>query len=219
MKVLDSAETGSIKATATTANADPIFAAIEAHRAALAAFSRALDELDELEGRLPDDVKREPRVPIIMDLKPDFDLDNLPVDTRIRWCRNEEEIVATLPDWVDRDAGVKFALAQLEKNRHELAVAREACGLTAMQTARDQADKAEEDAALALLDIRPTTIAGVVALLTHAADYEKTGNQWPTGLFDEQEIKYDPRYPNDPGQDWSFFLHRMLAETLAEISA
>ena len=87
-----------------------------------------------------------------------------------------------------------------------------------MQAARDSASAAADDAALAILDTHPTTIAGVVALLTYAADYTK-GGVWPSNLFDDDEIKHNPRFPNEPGRDWSFYLHRMLAKTLTDMAA
>jgi hypothetical protein len=200
---------------------DPIFAAIEVHRAAEAAFGSAIRELDDLEERLSPDVMRQARVPIVFNIGPDVDPNNLPPDTKVRWCRDAEEIEATLPAWAsaeNRKAALEAALAGLEKDRRELELARETCGLTAMQAARDSASAAADDAALAILDTHPTTEAGVVALLTYAADYTK-GGVWPSNLFDDDEIKHNPRFPNEPGRDWSFYLHRMLAKTLTDMAA
>ena len=52
--------TATVAALADTA-ADPIFAAIEAHRVADAAFWNAVRELDDLRSRLPHDVTRKLR--------------------------------------------------------------------------------------------------------------------------------------------------------------
>jgi hypothetical protein len=161
---------------------------------------------------------KEASVPIIIDMKPDIDPKNLPPDTKVRWCRDAEEIAATLPAWGDREGALKLALADPEKDRRKLESARETCGLTAMKVAYDHACAAAEEAALAILDTRPTTMAGVVALLTYAADYRKRGAEWPSNLFDGDEIKHDPRVPNEPGRDWSFYLHRMLAQALSNMA-
>ena len=164
---------------------------------------------------------RPARVPIVFDIGPDVDPNNLPLDTKFRWCRDAEEIEATLPAWAsagNRKTALEAALAGLEKDRRELEAAREICGLTAMQAARDSASAAADDAALAILDTHPTTVAGVVAVLTYAADYTK-GGVWPSNLFDDDEIKHNPRFPNEPGRDWSFYLHRMLAKTLTDMAA
>ena len=158
-------------------------------------------------------------MPIIIDMKPDIDPNNLPLDAKVRWCRDAEEIAATLPAWGDRAGALEAALGNLEKDQRELEVVRETCGLTAMQAARNRADGDERDAALAILDAKPTTIAGVVAILTYAADYAKGGAEWPSNLFDDDEIKFDPRVKNEPGRDWSFYLHRMLAATLTDMAA
>ena len=107
---------------------DPIFAAIKAHRVAEAAFGSAIRELDDLEERLSPDVMRQARVPIIFDIGPDVDPNNLPLDTKFRWCRDAEEIEATLPAWAsaeNRKAALEAALAGLEKDRRELELARE----------------------------------------------------------------------------------------------
>ena len=164
---------------------------------------------------------RPARVPIVFDIGPDVDPNNLPLDTKFRWCRDAEEIEATLPAWAsagNRKTALEAALAGLEKDRRELEAAREICGLTAMLAVRDSASAAADDAALAILDTHPTTVAGVVAVLTYAADYTK-GGVWPSNLFDDDEIKHNPRFPNEPGRDWSFYLHRMLAEALTDMAA
>ena len=200
---------------------DPIFAAIEAHRSAEAAHERAVSEMDDLEEHLPRDVKRQPHVPIMIDITPDIDPNNLPADAKVRWCHDAEEIAATLPAWAstgNRKAALEAALAGLEQDRRELEAARQICGLTAMEAARDRTSNAADGAALAILDTHPTTVAGVVALLTYAADYTKGGAQWPSDLFDEDDNLPDRSVQREPGHDWSFHLHRMLAEALPNIA-
>ena len=74
----------------------------------------------------------------------------------------------------------------------------------------------EEEAAIAILGVTPLTIPGVIALLKHAAEHEKSGNTWPCGLSDSEDEgdRFGARY----GHSWSYFLHRDLAKALASIT-
>ena len=80
----------------------------------------------------------------------------------------------------------------------------------------DVASDAEEKAAIAILDVTPLTIPGVIALLKHAAEHEKSGNTWPCRLFDSEDEgdRFGARY----GHSWSYFLHRDLAKALTSIT-
>jgi hypothetical protein len=68
----------------------------------------------------------------------------------------------------------------------------------------------------ALIDVTPTTIAGVSALLAYAADHECAGRSWPTGYY-EQDAKtgWDRKH----GVSWKFLLHKNLAQALPSIAA
>jgi hypothetical protein len=70
----------------------------------------------------------------------------------------------------------------------------------------------EESAALAILAVEPTTIAGVVAILTYAADQSFAHRDWPTGLRDEN-------HESGIGFPWEAFLHENLARALSKIAA
>ncbi|NEU94837.1 hypothetical protein [Bradyrhizobium uaiense] len=64
---------------------------------------------------------------------------------------------------------------------------------------------AEDDATLDLVQIAPTTLAGVAALMKHVADCEKKGTEWPT--YDED------------GCDMTFdnLLHRNIADLFSSV--
>ena len=75
-------------------------------------------------------------------------------------------------------------------------------------------DDAVDEAADDLLDVVPTTIAGVSALLTYAADRARGGNTWPDGYVDE-----NPKtgWDREQGVSWEVILHRNLAKALPKI--
>jgi hypothetical protein len=72
-----------------------------------------------------------------------------------------------------------------------------------------QAHDAEVAAACTLLNIDPTTLAGVVTLLAYARDHddENYGMGWPTDLVAER----------DETRSWHYFLIANLAEVLPEL--
>jgi hypothetical protein len=69
-----------------------------------------------------------------------------------------------------------------------------------------------------LIEIRPTTVAGVIAILRYAVEYEKAehGDGWPpSGYADDDGDHGSCR----AGYSWSYFLHKRLAEVLERIAA
>ena len=126
---------GGATAAAMTPAEDPIFAVIEAHKAAEARYNAALDRQNGIEERLAPD----------------------------RW-KFDPEIAAAKRAVKDAD---------------------------------------EIPALWALVKTPPTTLAGVVAILTYAAEYAERGDVWPTA--------------SDGEDDWAARLHRMLAEAVTEI--
>ncbi|MEH2543217.1 MULTISPECIES: hypothetical protein [unclassified Bradyrhizobium] len=132
---------------------DPIFAAIEAHKAALATWLACVDRQGDLEAQLP----------------------NGQCQSRITvWG---EEIVETDdPRWIEGE--------------------REIIRTTA----------AADDAAVELLNIAPTTIAGLCALVEHAVTSDVTGHLWPENLV-SSEGKARP---------WQHFLLENISEALKE---
>jgi hypothetical protein len=73
----------------------------------------------------------------------------------------------------------------------------------------DRLNDAAEEAACTLADTQPTSVAGAVALLRHAAEHEGKGGTFES-LEDEDDGKMKP---------WSYFLHRTLAAALEEMKA
>jgi hypothetical protein len=69
--------------------------------------------------------------------------------------------------------------------------------------------EADQEAALGLINVEPTTLAGLLALMRHVTAYEARGNNWPSGL---QE---DDGPPAKLGKDWEVFLHRNIAQLLS----
>ncbi|MCA1430208.1 MULTISPECIES: hypothetical protein [Bradyrhizobium] len=111
---------------------DPIFAVIEAHKAARATWIGWVDRHCALELELPQD-KRQSRVNV--------------------W---DDEIIQTDdPRWIE---------AEREVHR---------------------TSDAEMDAACELVNVRPTTRAGLLALLNHAMLYDTDGEGWPRDLISD----------------------------------
>jgi hypothetical protein len=138
-------------ANASPAIADPIFGAIEAHKAEVVALNSKLSARSKLERELPHD-KRESTVNAF-----------------------EEKIVATDdPRWIECERAVMRSF------------------------------DAETDAACALVTVRPTTIAGVLALLHYATAADTDGELWP------------PELQSDDGAKTRSF-HYFLIESLVEV--
>jgi hypothetical protein len=66
------------------------------------------------------------------------------------------------------------------------------------------------DAAVAILAVKPTSIRGIAALLAYAAEYVEQGDSWPDDFVSTTATRR-------LGMNWTYGLHRMLANTLAEI--
>ena len=70
---------------------------------------------------------------------------------------------------------------------------------------------AEADAACVLVDIRPTTRAGVLALLQHAISYDTDGEGWPRDLESGDERKIT--------RSWHYFLVESIAGALTDMES
>jgi hypothetical protein len=64
-------------------------------------------------------------------------------------------------------------------------------------------------AAIQLLEVRPTTIAGVIALANYAEEYMAAGNGWPEDVVDDDD---------DEPRDWTRHLLEGIAVALKAIS-
>jgi hypothetical protein len=79
----------------------------------------------------------------------------------------------------------------------------------------DRLNTAINEAEDKFVDIVPTTIAGVVALLEYA-DHATCGNSWPVDYQDQHpKSEWDREY----GVSWEVLLHRNLAKVLPTIAA
>jgi len=153
------AQSASLSRQAAAHGTDPIFAAIEAHKATRAHVKTVLDAHTILETELP----------------------------RERRCSNvdawEETIVETDdPRWIECERAVMRAW------------------------------DAEEEAAIALVCIQPTTRAGFLALIDHAVAYDTDGHGWPSGvgLIDDDGKRI---------RDWhQFLLENLVASKTALIA-
>lgn len=121
---------------------DPIFAAIEAHRAAW----------EELEGKLP-----------------------------------------ALDKLQDDDESAKQELERLH----------------------DAIDNAEDG----LIDVIPTSIAGIVAVLEYAANHVCVGNTFTSGTYVDEASTAFAGWDKHHGVSWEVIFHRNLATALANIMA
>jgi hypothetical protein len=64
---------------------------------------------------------------------------------------------------------------------------------------------ADGGAAIGLINVEPTTLAGLAALMRHVTEYERKGDSWPGGL-EEDDAKI--------GKNWVVYLHRNIASLL-----
>jgi hypothetical protein len=139
-------------AAAVALGPDPIFAAIEAHKAASVAVHASVSVHAKLESELPRD-KRRSSVDAV-----------------------EEKIVASDdPRWIETERDVMRSF------------------------------DTETDAACVLVTVRPTTIAGVLALLQYANAANTDGEAWPRQLQSDDGTK---------ARSWHYFLIEALAEVL-----
>jgi hypothetical protein len=137
-----------------SSEADSIFAAIEAHKAASVAFARCISIHSKLEAALPKDRRRSN------------------IDA------HEHKIVeADDPRWIESERSI------------------------------DALGDVESDTACALVNVRPSTMAGVLALLNYAITADRDGETWGVDLQDD-----DGR-----SRSWHHFLIVMLADVLPDV--
>jgi hypothetical protein len=64
--------------------------------------------------------------------------------------------------------------------------------------------EADEAAALELINVVPTTLAGAADLMRYVAAIEERGHSWPDGLQEDDEN------PAKIGKAWEVYLHRNI---------
>ena len=75
-----------------------------------------------------------------------------------------------------------------------------------VENALEMAHEAEAEAACALVNVLPTTVAGVIALLSYAHSADTDGEGWPELATNDG--------PKARTRSWQFFLIQNLAEIL-----
>jgi hypothetical protein len=66
-----------------------------------------------------------------------------------------------------------------------------------------------------LLDVVPTTVTGVSAILSYAADHVRRGSQWGDGYEDEEPLS---KWCKKHGVSWEVILHQNLAAALRRMA-
>ena len=90
----------------------------------------------------------------------------------------------------------------------------------AANAAAGEALAAQDDVAVKLLEIQPTTIAGAAALLTHYVDVVTTAQ--PEVVFPELDVNgrlFESKSINEPRKDFLYFLVRNVAAALSKMAA
>lgn len=164
---------------------DPVFAAIDKCEAAVTALNTAADALRVRETSLPDELSREPRCALAPKRegrtshkrRPDGTLIIVdrpgPLTGEFYYGHNESDIVKSVPRGMigaERDAWIAERLAELERDTEQLANARDAAGITALENAERNAKAREVRAFRALAKTTPTTLAGTLALVRYIID-------------------------------------------------
>lgn len=167
-----------LPAIGATVEADPIFAAIERHRAAETAFSDLLHRKSQLEERHPDISRKEfPGMPL-GDLK--YQLEpGLEIAVTVRTQQDINNLMrAAATKWVPKWSRAKIKKveaplrAELRRQIAEYKAARAAASLDAMDRAEDEYCDREMEAAEAVLSCQPTTRAGLAAFLDYVVEFQ-----------------------------------------------
>lgn len=83
----------------------------------------------------------------------------------------------------------------------------------------DALGDAEADAAVALINETPTTLQGVLAILSYSVEWTAKGNRWPDNLLDDKALASEKAGKRPLGKSWEHFLHHNLIETMQTIAA
>jgi hypothetical protein len=73
--------------------------------------------------------------------------------------------------------------------------------------------------AIEMLKVRPTTLTGLRAMLTYAAQHVAEGYIWPNDRDQLKHLDQDEDTMNPGGRDWNFYLIRNLGEAVQGIAA
>jgi hypothetical protein len=155
---------------ALTAGLDPIYAAIERHRAEHQAYVDALGDRDKLHEIVPKEIRRGPRVQMGMrGGQPYYLHTHQQIYHRLEWMpdfASTPEIRARLHDGLARDI-------------RELSTKQDEYGMSASDDRVEQLCQSCHELAWATAETVPTSMAGVVAVLRYANEFEDVGEEWP----------------------------------------
>jgi len=174
---------------------DPIYAAIELHRAEQKAYADALIARDKLHEIVPKEIRRGPRVQLgRKDGQPYYLHSHEQIDRRLEWMpdfASTPEIRTRLHDEFDRDMRELWA----KQDEH---------GMTAADDLVEQLCHSCDKLAWAIATTEPTSMAGVAAVLRYVNEFEGDGEEWP----DTGEIGYE---------SWHYQLRLTLAAALDKV--
>ena len=149
------------------AEPDPIFAALAEHRRLYREWSSLCDELDDAERKVKE------RRPILLITWQNYSIGSSEIE-RVR----DEFLAHPRANRKKIEREYQKAKADL-RARHQAERQRyKRHGLAPLQAETNRASKAERQAATALTRIRPTTLAGVCALVSYVRKDLKTGEDY-----------------------------------------
>ena len=161
---------------------DPVFAAIEKHRRLEARFAAVVNELDELEQKLPKEITRDPNVALYpaLDSKATSEkfadggivirLEKGVPTGKMRCAKSHAEVTEAARDIPKehRAAWLADRHAALTADERALRKARKAAGLARLQNHWRITGNAAYEAGQSLIAMRPATIAGTLELVAYA---------------------------------------------------
>lgn len=169
------------------ANDDPVFAAIEAHRRALAELRAIHQAKDESWDKLPDEATRSPCVPLYprrsktcetIDQTDDhytIRMTNGPIVPGEHYTASSigeiEQNAVMIPE-EDREDWTADRIRALRADRRKVARARRKFGYSQLVKRSEMADKTEFAAGRKLIETVPTSSAGVRALYAYAIEVQ-----------------------------------------------
>ena len=206
---------------------DLIFAAIEAHRVAWRALAQAVDPSEVEDDTAQDDP---PSVFLYDHEEIDFTTEKRPDGTLIFvgapsgtvcpvYAKSHDDIarnaIRALRGRSDLTEEARAAWIAEKKAELEAATStwREARSHTAVGRAEAEESRcndAVDQAEMGLINVIPTTVAGIVALLRYAVEFEACGNEWPPNAYCDKDGRRR-------GLSWAYFVHRNVADALCKI--
>jgi hypothetical protein len=179
-------------ALAAVATADPIYAAIERHRAEQKAYVDAIMARDKLHEIVPEEIRRGPRVQLgRKDGQPYYLHSHKQIDDRLEW----------VPDFFSTPERRARLHDELSRDMRELWAKQDEYGMTAADERVEQLCQSCQELAWAIATTVPTSMAGIAAVLRYANEWEDDGEEWP----DTDTIG---------SEGWHYQLRQTLAEAL-----